>query len=104
MVHGLAGSAINWMAVGPQIAKTHRALAIDLAGFGQTPLFGRSATVGANTDLVPDFVEEVIGEPVMLMGNSMSGHIAVLEAGSHPTGVIAMILVGPAGPGRHVRR
>ncbi len=104
MVHGLAGSAINWMAVGPQIAKTHRALAIDLAGFGQTPLFGRSATVGANTELVHDFVVEVIGEPVMVMGNSMGGHIAVLEAGSHPAWVTAMVLVDPAIPGPHVRR
>ena len=48
MVHGLAGSALNWMAVGPEIARTHRAMAIDLAGFGQTPLLNRSAAVGAN--------------------------------------------------------
>jgi pimeloyl-ACP methyl ester carboxylesterase len=104
MVHGLAGSALNWMAVGPEIAKTHRALAIDLAGFGQTPLFGRSATVGANTELVHDFIEKVIGEPAALMGNSMGGHIAILEASNNSDWVTSMVLVDPAVPGAHVRR
>jgi pimeloyl-ACP methyl ester carboxylesterase len=104
MVHGLAGSAINWMAVGPLIAQTHRALALDLAGFGQTPLFGRAASVGANTELVHDFIEKVVGEPVMVMGNSMGGHIAVLEAASNPTWVTSIVLVDPAIPGAHVRR
>ena len=104
MVHGLGGSAINWMAVGPEIAKTYHALALDLAGFGQTPLFRRLAAVGANAALVHEFVEKVIGEPVVIMGNSMGGHIAVLEAAVHPSWVDAAILVDPAIPGLHVTR
>ena len=104
MVHGLAGAAINWMAVGPSIATTHRALAIDLAGFGHTPLFGRSATVSANTALVHEFITTVIGKPVVLIGNSMGGHIGVLEAASHPDSVDALVLVDPAVPGVHVTR
>ena len=104
MVHGLGGSAINWMAVGPEIAESYHTVAIDLAGFGQTPLFGRSATVGANTALVHDFIEQVIGEPVTLMGNSMGGHIAVLEAAEHPASVSSLVLVDAAVPGRYVPR
>src|ERR1051325_5990417 len=104
MVHGLGGNALNWMAVGPAIARTHRAMAIDLAGFGQTPLHGRSATVNANAQLVFDFIETVIGEPVVLMGNSMGGHIAILEAASHPDWVHSMVLVDPAIPGTTVAR
>lgn len=104
MVHGLGGSGLNWMAVGDELARRHRTLAIDLAGFGQTPLFGRSAAVGANAQLVHDFVARVIGEPVVLIGNSMGGHIAVLEAAAHPEWVTALVLVDPAIPGVHVRR
>jgi len=104
MVHGLGGSALNWMAVGPQIAKSHRALALDLAGFGQTPLFGRAATVGANAELVHEFVAKVAGEPAILVGNSMGGHIAILEAANHPDSVRACVLVDPAIPGPHMRR
>jgi len=104
MVHGLGGNALNWMAVGPRVAETHRALAIDLAGFGQTPLFGRAATVGANAALVHDFIEHVVSEPVMLMGNSMGGYISVVEAATHPGSVTSLVLVDPAVPGPHVRR
>jgi len=104
MVHGLGGSALNWMAVGPQIAKSHRALALDLVGFGQTPLFGRAATVGANAELVHEFIEKVAGEPAILIGNSMGGHIAILEAAAHPDSVTSCVLVDPAIPGPHMRR
>src|SRR5258708_12019984 len=104
MVHGLGGSALNWMAVGPEIANRYHAIAVDLAGFGQTPLFTRSANVGGNADLVHEFIEKVIGEPVVIMGNSMGGHIAILEAAVHPSSVHARILVAPAIPGAHVPR
>ena len=104
MVHGLGGSALNWMAVGPRVAENYRALALDLAGFGQTPLFNRSAAVGANAALVHEFIDRVIGQPVVLMGNSMGGHISILEAAAHPQAVKAAILVDPAIPGVHVRR
>ena len=104
MVHGLGGNALNWMAVGPRLAQDHRALAIDLAGFGRTPLFQRSAAVGANARLVVDFIEEVIGEPVVLMGNSMGGHIGILVAADHPDRVRQLVLVDPAVPGMPTRR
>jgi pimeloyl-ACP methyl ester carboxylesterase len=104
MVHGLGGNAMNWMAVGPELSRSHRVLALDLAGFGRTPLFQRSATLGANAELVHSFIEQVVGEPTILMGNSMGGHIAILEAADHPRWVAALILVDPAIPGVHVRR
>lgn len=104
MVHGLGGSALNWMAIGPEVANRYHTFAIDLAGFGQTPLFRRSAAVGANAELVHSFIEKVIGEAVVLMGNSMGGHISILEAAAQPSWVSAMILVDPAIPGVHVRR
>ena len=104
MVHGLGGNALNWMAVGPPLAERYHPLAIDLAGFGQTPLFGRSATVSANAELVDHFIQKVIGRPAMLMGSSMGGHIAILEAAARPELVTEMVLVDAAIPGPHVRR
>jgi pimeloyl-ACP methyl ester carboxylesterase len=104
MVHGLTGSALNWTAVGPELSKRHHAMAIDLAGSGQTPLFHRSAALGANAGLVHSFIEQIIGEPVILMGNSMGGHIAILLAADHPRSVTALVLVDPAIPGARVIR
>ena len=104
LVHGLGGSALNWIAVGPQMAESHRVLALDLAGFGQTPLFHRSAAVGANAALVHRFIEQVIGKPVLLAGNSMGGHISILEAAEHPYAVSALVLVDAAVAATGLRR
>lgn len=104
LVHGLGGNALNWMDVGPAFAHEYHAVALDLAGFGQTPLFSRSAAVGANADLTARFVEKVFGEPVVLMGNSMGGHISVLIGADRPQIVDRIVLVDPAVPGIHVRR
>jgi len=105
LVHGLGGSAVNWLAVGDRLAQTgHRVLALDLAGFGRTPLTGRKATVKSNAALLDRFLEEVAGAPAVLVGNSMGGLISVLEAADHPQRVSRLVLVDPALPGSRRRR
>ena len=84
MVHGLGGNALNWMDVGPGFAAAHHTVALDLAGFGETPLFDRSAAVGANAELVRKFVEELFDEPVILIGNSMGGSMLAQVASRPP--------------------
>lgn len=97
-VHGLGGAAWNWAAVAPQLTTRYRLLAIDLAGHGRTPAAGRSTTVRANRRLLDRFIREVVGEPVVLMGNSMGGAISLLEASRSPDVVRALVLVDPALP------
>jgi pimeloyl-ACP methyl ester carboxylesterase len=98
LVHGLGGSAVNWVAVGPGLATRARVLAPDLAGFGRSPLAGRSARVQANQRLLGRFIDEFAVDPVILVGNSMGGMIALLEAADHPERVAGLVLVDPAVP------
>jgi len=98
LVHGLGGSFVDWTAVGPDLAERARVVAPDLAGFGNTPLDGRSASVEANRDFLDRFIEVIASEPVALVGNSMGGLISILEAGASPERVAAMVLVDPAVP------
>ena len=60
--------------------------------------------MGANAALVHGFIEKVLGQPVSLIGNSMGGHIAILEAAAHPEWINSLVLVDPAIPGVNVRR
>ena len=98
MVHGLGGSHLNWVAIAPELARRHRVYAIDQAGFGLTPGTGRSTTVQANAELVARFVREVVGEPVVLVGNSMGGMVSLLAATAHPDLVDGLVLVDPSIP------
>ncbi|MBO0687255.1 MAG: alpha/beta hydrolase [Candidatus Dormibacteraeota bacterium] len=102
-IHGLGGSAINWLAVGSALARNHHVLAPDLPGFGHSPLEGRSAGLGANQELLDRFLQEVAGTPAVLVGNSMGAMLALLQSLRRPETVRALALVNPAVPwsGRH---
>jgi pimeloyl-ACP methyl ester carboxylesterase len=98
LVHGLGGSVVNWAAVAPRLAKSCRVVAIDLAGFGRTRSSGRSTTVHGNQELLHRFITEVVGAPVVLVGNSMGGLISVLQTVEHPETVAGLVLIDPALP------
>lgn len=97
-VHGLGGSHVNWLAVAPLLTPTCRLVALDLAGFGRTRGLGRSTSVRANRELLHRFVGQVAGRPPVLVGNSMGGLIAAMEASAHPRDVAGLVLVDPALP------
>lgn len=97
-VHGLGGSAVNWISVAPQLAGSCRVLAPDLAGHGLTQSAGRGSGVAANTELLHRFIGEVAGGPVILAGNSMGGMISLLEASAAADAVSGLILLDPALP------
>lgn len=97
LVHGLGGSHANWLAVAPRLAERAQVVAPDLPGFGRTPPAGRSARVSANRECLHRFLAAV-GHPAVLVGNSMGGLIAMMEAALHPDNVSALVLVAPAQP------
>jgi len=97
-VHGLGGSHLNWCRLGPHLAAGRRAVALDLRGFGLTPGLRVNSTVQANARLVDRFIREVVGEPVILVGNSMGGLISVLETSTNPDVIKGVVLLDPALP------
>ena len=100
LVHGLGGSHLNWVQVAPALAQGRRVVALDLPGFGLTPAAGRDTSVHANAELLGRFVDEVVGRPAVLVGNSMGGMVSLLLAHSRPEVVTGVVLVDPSVPTR----
>src|SRR6478735_4046644 len=98
LVHGLGGSHLNWVGIAPALAARRRVVAIDLPGFGLSPALGRATSVNHNAALLSRFVHEVLGRPVVLVGNSMGGMVSLLLADRRPEQVVGLALVDPALP------
>lgn len=98
-LHGLGGSHLNWLAVGPRLSRRVRLLAIDQVGHGLTPTTPlRHADMEGHRRLVDGFLKTVVGSPAILMGNSMGGLVAALQAAADPGSVSGLILIDPALP------
>jgi pimeloyl-ACP methyl ester carboxylesterase len=97
-VHGLAGSHANWRALASSLTTHCRVMAVDLPGHGRTPRLGRSAAVSANRLVLDRLLQDVIGEPVMLMGHSMGASLSILQAAAEPETVSALTLIAPPAP------
>jgi pimeloyl-ACP methyl ester carboxylesterase len=98
MVHGLGGSHLNWVRIARPLTERNRVIAIDLPGFGFSPAAGRRTSIEANTKVLDRFINETLGGPVILMGNSMGGAITILESAASPQAVVAVVLVDSALP------
>ncbi|NND02137.1 MAG: alpha/beta hydrolase [Acidimicrobiia bacterium] len=98
MLHGLGGSHLNWDRIGPGLAADHGAYALDLRGFGLTPLEGNTASMENQVELVAGFIRKVAGGRATIFGNSMGGTIAMLVAAEHPDLVDGLVLFGPGLP------
>ncbi len=105
-LHGLGGSHLNWAAVGPDLTRYARVVALDLVGHGLTPTGSRTADMEGHRRLVSGALEVLAVEsegspgaaPVILMGNSMGGLVAALQAAEEPGTVAGLILIDPALP------
>ncbi|WP_222264127.1 alpha/beta fold hydrolase [Modestobacter marinus] len=103
-VHGLGGSALNWGLLAPRLTATHRVLAVDLFGHGGSGLPTRGHGLAADHRLLARFVTEVVGEPVVLMGHSMGGVLALLHAAAAPETLRGLVLLSPPVPDGTGRR
>jgi pimeloyl-ACP methyl ester carboxylesterase len=76
LVHGGSLGAWSWAAVIAQLQKLgHRAMAVDLAGRGESPYDLAKVTLAVHIDTVSRYIEERGLRDVVLVGHSMAGLI-----------------------------
>ncbi|HEV2727678.1 MAG TPA: alpha/beta fold hydrolase, partial [Solirubrobacterales bacterium] len=97
-VHGIAGCWRNWLENIPYFARSHRVLALDLPGFGQSPMPTWDVSMGNYGRLIHDFCERLgIDRAAALVGNSMGGFIATEAVIEEPERFDRLVLISAAG-------
>jgi pimeloyl-ACP methyl ester carboxylesterase len=97
-LHGVAGCWRNWLENVPHFGRSYRAIALDLPGFGESPMPSWELTMPNYGRLVHDFCERMgIDRVAALVGNSMGGFVATEAVIQRPERFERLVLISAAG-------
>jgi pimeloyl-ACP methyl ester carboxylesterase len=94
LLHGLFGALSNWQAVVDQFSTRYRVV-IPMLPIYEMPI--KEAGLGGLQKFVEDFVALKKLEKMIVMGNSLGGHVGILYALSNASKVDKLILTGSSG-------
>ena len=100
LVHGLGASHLSWVQVAEGLAGLGHVFAIDLPGFGASPLAGRGAGLMDQRRTVSRFIGSVGADRVVLAGSSMGGALSILQGAVEPSSVAGIVLTNSVFPWR----
>lgn len=96
-IHGVSGCWQNWLENLPHCAARRRCVALDLPGFGASPVPEWPIGMEAYGRLMREFCAELGLDGATLVGNSMGGLVAVELALAAPETFERLVLVSAAG-------
>jgi pimeloyl-ACP methyl ester carboxylesterase len=96
-VHGLGGSWQNWLEQLPEFSEHNRSVAIDLPGFGASPMPDGEISIAGYGRALAGLLDRLDIPKAVVVGNSMGGFIAAELAISAPERVEKLVLVSAAG-------
>jgi pimeloyl-ACP methyl ester carboxylesterase len=99
LLHGLAGYAGEWKGSAKWLTANHRVVALDQRGHGRSSRLPGDTSRSAYVADVVSVIESLDAGPVVLIGQSLGGHTAMLAAAQRPD-LVAALVVAEASPGR----
>jgi pimeloyl-ACP methyl ester carboxylesterase len=96
-VHGLSGSWPNWLEQLPVFGAERHVVALDLPGFGHSPMPAGEISISGYARLLDRVMGELGMDAAAVVGNSMGGFIAAELAIAFPARVERLVLVSAAG-------
>ena len=96
-VHGLGGSWPNWLEQLPVFARERRVIAMDLPGFGHSPMPAQPISISGYARLLDRLLDRLGIDAAAVVGNSMGGFISAELAIAFPARVERLVLVSAAG-------
>ena len=78
LLHGFGASTFTWRHVIPELAQTHRVIAVDLKGFGQSDKpFDERYSVLDQAELLAQLIEDKDLRDLTIVGHSFGGGVAL---------------------------
>jgi pimeloyl-ACP methyl ester carboxylesterase len=96
LIHGLAGSWQNWLENVCPLSRSHRVIAMDLPGFGYSPMPRDKISMTAYAHCLDALCDQLEIEQAAVLGNSMGGFVGADMAIAHPERVSHLVLVAAA--------
>jgi pimeloyl-ACP methyl ester carboxylesterase len=97
LIHGFGVSSFQFRDNVEALGARHRVYAIDLVGFGASDQPDVKYEMEFWRDQVIDFVKAVVGEPAVLVGNSIGSLACVHVAAESPETTVGIALINCAG-------
>ncbi|MDO9398052.1 MAG: alpha/beta hydrolase [Herbiconiux sp.] len=97
MIHGIASSSATFYALIPLVERSHRVVAIDLLGFGGSPVPpGAEYTLEEHVAAIAHTIRSLrLDRPFILVGHSLGCLIGARYAATHEEHVQKLVLVSP---------
>jgi pimeloyl-ACP methyl ester carboxylesterase len=96
-IHGLSGAWVNWLENIPHFAESQRVIAMDLPGFGHSPMPRDKISISGYGRIVDELLDALDIDRAIIVGNSMGGFIGAEIALQFATRVEKLVLVSAAG-------
>jgi haloalkane dehalogenase len=93
LLHGFGASIHHWRKNIPILSEKHTVYAIDLLGFGASKKAYTSYQIKLWGELIYDFWQTFINQPIILIGNSIGSLIALYVAANYPKMVKGLVML-----------
>lgn len=100
LLHGQGGFAAHWAQVIPHLVVTHRVVAPDLPGLGQSEVRANRLDAPGVVDWLDALIEQTCAQPPTLVGFSLGGALAARFAVEHGDRARQIVLVNSGSLGR----
>lgn len=98
LIHGFGASTAHWRKNIEGLKQDFEVWAVDLLGFGQSAKPDWQYSGDLWRDQLHDFIQQVIGRPAVLAGNSLGGYVSLCVAAQRPESAAGLVLINSAGP------
>ena len=102
LIHGMVNSSRHWQAVAERLAGSHRVVAPDLIGHGDSATPRGDYSLGAHAASIRDLLTTIGVERATIVGHSLGGGVAMQFFYQFPQRTERLVLVSSGGLGHEV--